>query len=77
MNKQNLGQMLNAHVELAISQQRHKIAPVCLQAANAGVGVFVNVEFTNDGVILKAEPSVRVPAGEIQTTDFTNFKWGE
>lgn len=70
----SFGQRIQDHVSLAIANQKKVIEEASVLAAKAGVGVWVEVEFTMDKIIITAEPNVRVPVGQVWAPDFTKFK---
>lgn len=69
------GDKIATHVKLAISQQQKVVEDACELARKAGVGVFIRPIFTEDKIIITAEPSVRVPLGEIHLPDYSLFQF--
>lgn len=71
--KPSVGEQIQAHVNLAIAQNKPHIDQAVALARKAGVGVLVRIRFTRDNIVVTAEPNVRVPLGEIRAPNFEKF----
>ena len=70
-----LGDQIQAHLNLAIAQNKPHIDKAVELARKAGVGVLVRIRFVKEGIVVTAEPNVRVPLGEIRAPNFKNFEF--